>query len=261
MREDEEISALLEREMKKRKIKLIKEATVENLDVLGGGVHSLISTGEEIISDTTLVATGRAYNSEGIGLEKVGIETGSRGEILVDSRMATNVDGVYAIGDVTGGMLLANVASSEAGVAALNMMGGNAGMDYTVVPRAIFTTPEIASVGVREYEAKKADLDYATGHFQYRALGKAHAIGEISGIFKVVADSKTDRLLGVHIMGPHATDIIHEAALAIRLGLTVSEAAKTIHAHPTLSEGFLEAAEDAHNRAVHIPRKKAVVMA
>ena len=254
--EDEEISTLMERELKKKKIKLIKEVKADRLEVCGDGVHTFFSNGQEIITDKVLVAISRAFNSEGIGLEKVGVQTGRRGEIEVDRQMSTNIAGVYAIGDVTGGLLLAHTASSEAVVAAVNMLGGTAAMDYNVVPAAIFTTPEIASVGLREHQAREANRNFITGHFQYRALGKAHAIGEISGIFKVIADQKTDRLIGAHIIGPHASDIIHEAAVAIRAGLTVKDLAETIHAHPTLAEGFVEAAKDAHRQAIHLPRKE-----
>ncbi len=254
--EDEEISALMERELRKKKIKLIKQVKAERLQICDDGVHTFISDGQEIITDKVLVAIGRTFNSEGIGLQKVGIRTGRRGEIEVNRQMSTNIDGVYAIGDVTGGLLLAHTASSEAVVAAVNMLGGTAAMDYDVVAAAIFTTPEIASVGLREHQAREANRSFITGRFQYRALGKAHAIGEISGIFKVIADRKTDRLLGAHIIGPHASDIIHEAAVAIRAGLTIKELTETIHAHPTLAEGFVAAAEDAHKQAIHLLRKE-----
>ena len=249
--EDEEISALMERELRKKKIKLMKEVKAERLEIRDHGVHTFVSNGQEVITEKVLVTIGRTFNSQGIGLEKVGIRTGRQGEIEVNRQMSTNVDGVYAIGDVTGGMLLAHTASREAVVAAVNMMGGMAAMDYDVVPSAIFTSPEIASVGLREHQAEEVNRSILTGHFQYRALGKAHAMGEISGIFKVIADRKTDRLLGAHIIGPHASDIIHEAALAIRAGLTVKDLTETIHAHPTLAEGLVEAAEDVHKQSIY----------
>ncbi len=254
--EDEEISALMEREFKKKKIKLIKEAKPDKVQICSDGVHTFISNSREVVTEKVLLTIGRDFNSGGIGLEKVGIQTGSRGEIGVDRRMSTNITGIYAIGDVTGGMLLAHTASREAVVAVVNIFGGTAAMDYNAVPTVIFTIPEIASVGLREHQLKEMNRNFIAGHFQYRALGKAHAIGEISGVFKVLADRKTGRLLGVHIIGPHASDIIHEAALAIRLNLNVKDLAKTIHAHPTLAEGLGEAFEDVLGKSIYRPRKK-----
>ncbi len=253
--EDEEISRLLERELKKKKIKLFTGVKAENVEVKEDGVHTVLSNGREIISDKVLVSIGRAFNSDGIGLEAVGVEKGPRGDVRVNNRMETSLSGVYAIGDVTGGILLAHVASKEGLVAVGNIMGTESVIDYSVVPAAIFTSPEIASVGLREHQASERGIEYLTGHFQFRALGKAHAMGEISGMIKVIAEKDTDRLLGVHIIGPHASDLIHEAAVALRAGLKVKDIADTIHAHPTLSEGLMEAAEDVHGEAVHVPKK------
>jgi dihydrolipoamide dehydrogenase len=254
--EDEEISTLLERELKKKKIKLFKEVRAEKVDVREDGVHTLLSNGKEIITEKVLVSIGRAYNTDCIGLEDAGIETGERGEIKVNEKMETSVPGIYAVGDVTGGILLAHVASTEGVIAARNALGADEKIDYSVVPAAIFTSPEIGSVGLREQQGRDKGINYITGHFQFRALGKAHAMGEISGFVKVIADKVTDRILGVHIIGPHASDLIHEAALAIKAGLKVKDIAKTIHAHPTLAEGFMEAAEDVHGEAIHVPRKR-----
>ncbi|GBE02698.1 dihydrolipoyl dehydrogenase [bacterium BMS3Bbin06] len=253
--EDEEISRLLERELKKKKIKLFTGVKAENVEVKEDGVHTVLSNGREIISGKVLVSIGRAFNSDGIGLEAVGVEKGPRGDVRVNNRMETSLSGIYAIGDVTGGVLLAHVASKEGLVAVGNIMGTESVIDYSVVPAAIFTSPEIASVGLREHQASERGIEYLTGHFQFRALGKAHAMGEISGMIKVIAEKDTDRLLGVHIIGPHASDLIHEAAVALKAGLKVKDIADTIHAHPTLSEGLMEAAEDVHGEAVHVPRK------
>ncbi|NOY65458.1 MAG: dihydrolipoyl dehydrogenase [Nitrospirae bacterium] len=253
--EDEEISSILERELKKKKIKLFTNVKAEKVEIKDDGVHTTLSNGKEIITEKVLVSIGRALNSDGIGIENAGVEKGQRGEIKVDSHMRTSVENIYAIGDVTGGILLAHMASKEGIVAARNIMGSEEEIDYSVVPAAIFTSPEIASVGLREHQAKEKNMDYITGHFQFRALGKAHAMGEISGLIKVIADKKTDRVLGVHIIGPHASDLIHEAALAIKAGLKVKDIAETIHAHPTLAEGLMEAAEDVHGEAIHVPKK------
>lgn len=254
--EDEEISEIMEKELKKKKIKLFTSVKVESVRSSSEGVTLKLSDGREIEAEKVLVSIGRAFNTDGIGLERTGIERGPRGEIKVNDRMETSERGIYAIGDVTGGILLAHVASKEGIVAAINACGGNERIDYSVVPAAIFSSPEIASVGLREFQARESGIPVVTGTFQYRALGKAHAMGEISGLFKIVADAKTDRVLGVHIIGAHASDIIHEAALAIKAGLKVKDIADMIHAHPTLSEGLMEAAEDVHNMAIHLPPKK-----
>jgi dihydrolipoamide dehydrogenase len=201
------------------------------------------------------VSIGRSFNSEGIGLEDLGIVRGKRGEIVVNDRMQTSVDGIYAIGDVTGKVLLAHVASRQGIVAVENIMGGDELMDYDVIPAGVFTMPEIGSVGLREQEAASRGIPVRTGRFQYRGLGKAHIMGEIVGLFKIVADARTDKVLGVHICGAHASDLVHEGALAIRMGATTRQLGGMIHAHPTLSEGIMEAAEDVHGAAVHgMPR-------
>ena len=253
--EDIEISQILEREFRKKKIKLIKNVRAERMDIRGGGVNVILSDGKEIATEKVMVAVGRAFNSNGIGIEKIGLEKGKHGEIVVNGKMQTNIPGVYAIGDVVGGLLLAHVASREGIVAVRNMMGLREEMDYSAAPSAIFTSPEIASVGLREQDAADRNISIRTGHFQFRALGKAHIIGEIDGMIKIVSDLKTDRVLGVHIIGPHASDLIHEGTLAIKNHLTTRDVSETIHAHPTLSEVFLEAAEDVHGEAIHAPRR------
>lgn len=253
--EDYEISELLEKELKKKKIKLITEVKGEKVDIKNDGVHVLLSDGKELVAEKVLVSIGRALNSENIGLEAVGVKTGKRGEIIVNNRMETNVPGIYAIGDVTGGILLAHMASREGIVAAKNIMGINTTINYNVVPAAIFTSPEIASVGIREHQAIEKGIKYRTGHFPFRSLGKAHAMGEITGSIKLIAEVSSDKLIGAHIIGPHASDLIHEAVLAIKSGLTIRDIAETIHAHPTLAEGIMEAAEDVHGEAIHAPKK------
>jgi len=254
--EDPEISRLLEKELKKKKIRLLTGVKVETVEGRHDGIHVGLAGGKELVAEKLLVSIGRSLNTEDIGLEATGIKKGSRGEIVVNERMETNIDGIYAIGDVTGGILLAHVASKEGMVAAYNACGIEKKIDYSVVPAAIFTSPEIASVGLRENEASEKGIDYITGHFQFRALGKAHAMGEIAGFVKVIAEKGTDRLLGIHIIGPNASDLIHEAAVAMKAGLKARDIADTIHAHPTLSEGLMEAAEDVHGEAIHVPKPK-----
>jgi dihydrolipoamide dehydrogenase len=152
-------------------------------------------------------------------------------------------------------MMFAHVASRQGCIAAKNAMGGDERIDYRVVPSAIFTSPEIASVGLREQQAKDKGIKVNIGRFPFRVLGKAQAIGEIEGVIKILSDNVSDAVLGVHIIGPHASDLIHEAALAMRHGLTPRDIAETIHAHPTLSEGLKEAAEDVYGEAIHTLRR------
>ncbi|TAN41433.1 MAG: dihydrolipoyl dehydrogenase [Nitrospirae bacterium] len=253
--EDAEISELLERELKKKKIRLYTGVRVERADLRDDGVHVVLSDGRELVSEKVLVSIGRALNTGDIGLETVGIRKGNKGEIVVNENMETELPGVYAVGDVTGGLLLAHVASEQGLVAAKNIMGIPAVMDSRVIPAAIFTSPEIASVGLREHQAVAQGLKIRTGRFPFRGLGRAHAMGEIAGVIKVIADEHTDGILGVHIIGPHASDLIHEFAVAMRKGLTARDIAETVHAHPTLAEGLREASEDVHGEAVHLTRK------
>jgi dihydrolipoamide dehydrogenase len=254
--EDPEISKLLEKEFRKKKITLSTKVKAEKITIHDNSVHILLSDQKEYVADKVLITVGRAFNSEGIGLEDIGIQKGQCGEIIVNENLETNVPGVYAIGDVIGGLMLAHVASREGIIAVMNASGSHTKIDYSVVPSTIFTSPEIASVGIRQHQAEEKGIKFRTGHFQFRALAKAHTIGEIDGLVKVIAEEGSDKILGAHIIGPHASDLIHEAALAIRLGLTVKDIAETIHSHPTLSEALKEAADDVHGSAIHIPPKR-----
>ena len=195
-------------------------------------------------------------NSHGLGLETVGVQTGSREEILVDEHMETSVPGVYAIGDVTGKSMLAHVASAQGKVAVSNAMGTTQSINYEVIPAGIFTLPEIGRVGLTEQQARERGIPMAIGRFRYGGIGKAQAVGEITGQFKVIADKESKKIVGVHIIGAHAADLIHEGALAMQGGLTVTDVADMIHAHPTLSEGLMEAAEDMEGLAIHQARKR-----
>jgi dihydrolipoamide dehydrogenase len=254
--EDEDISRLLERELKKRKITLYAQNRVEGLEADGeGNWMARLAGGQTVKAEKILVSVGRRFNVEGIGLEELGIPLGPRGEIQVNERMETQAEGIYAIGDVVGGMLLAHVASKGGLVAVANALGGSQKLDTRVVPNAIFTHPEIGSVGLKEKEAKDLGYEVGVGRVPYRALGKSHALGEIVGEVKIVADSGSGELLGVHIIGPCATELIHEAALALSLEATVEDLAEMIHAHPTLSELLMEAAHDVSGRAIHIPKR------
>lgn len=253
--EDEELSAIMEREFKKAKIKLIANVKVESVTKnLDGMMTARLSNGQDVKTDALLVSIGRRMNSENIGLEARGVSKGSRGEIVVNDRMETNVAGIYAVGDVTGNVMLAHVASHQGLVAAENALGGNAVMDYAVVPAGIFTMPEIGSVGMREQQAREKGIRFRVGRFPFRGLGKAHAMGEITGIAKIIAEADTDKILGVHLCGAHAADLIHEGALAMQMGVTARQLGQMIHAHPTLAEALMEAAEDIHGKAIHLPK-------
>ena len=261
--EDEEVSSTMTRELKKRSVTVITGTTVDRLVRETATVAAQLKDGQTIETDVVLVSVGRGLNSRGIGLEEVGVRTGRRGEILVNEQMETSVLGVYAIGDVTGKAMLAHVASTQGKVAVEHILGHHTSMQYDVVPAGIFTLPEIGRVGLTEAQARErheskgdASSRLKIGRFRYTALGKAQATGETTGFCKVIADATSGKILGVHIVGAHAADLIHEAALAMQLGATVSQVADMIHAHPTLAEAMMEAAEDAEDKAIHQLKKK-----
>ena len=261
--EDEEISQMMERELKKRGVDIRTGGTVDQIVRQPDLVTAHLRDGLSLNVEQVLVSVGRGFNSRGIGLEKAGVQVGTRGEIVVNERMETNVPGVYAIGDVVGKAMLAHVASAQGKVAVENFMGRPRTIDYDVIPTGIFTLPEIGRVGLTEQQArdrcvaagKDPQQSVKVGRFRYGGLGKAQATGDIQGLLKVVADAESDRILGVHILGAHAADLVHEAALAMHLGATVSRVAEMIHAHPTLAEGLMEAMEDVHGHAIHLARK------
>jgi dihydrolipoyl dehydrogenase len=254
--EDEDTVAILTREFKKRQIQLYLNATIQDWKSTADGIQSTLSTGESVIADKMLISVGRRMNSGGLGLEAVGVQTGSREEILVDEHMETSVPGVYAIGDVTGKSMLAHVASAQGKVAVSNAMDTTQSINYDVIPAGIFTLPEIGRVGLTEQQAREGGKPFTVGRFRYGGIGKAQAVGETTGQFKVIADKESKKIVGVHIIGAHAADLIHEGALAMQGGLTVTDVADMIHAHPTLSEGLMEAAEDSEGLAIHQARKR-----
>ena len=254
--EDEEVSALIERELKKRKVQLHTGTTVEKVSRSNGVFTAVLSNGSELEADKILVSVGRRFQTQGIGLEQVGVRLGARGEIEVNERLETNVPGVYAIGDVVGKAMLAHVASAQGKVAVENIMGHPKTVNYDVIPAGIFTLPEIGRVGLTEREARERGIRIKVGRFRYVGLGKAHAIGETTGMFKILTDVETDKILGAHIVGAHAADLIHEAALAMEVGATAGQLAGMIHAHPTLSEGMMEATENVEGLAIHQATKR-----
>ncbi len=206
-------------------------------------------------ADKVLVSVGRVPNVQDLGLKEAGVEQDAKGFIKVNSRMETNVPGIYAIGDVVGGPLLAHKAYREAKVAAEVIAGEPSAFDNVVIPAVIFTDPEIAWAGLSEQEAKQQGYKVVTGTFPFRASGRAMTLNATEGFVKTVADAETKRILGVHIVGTDASELVSEAALAIEMGAYLDDLSQTIHPHPTLSEGLLESVEAALGEAIHVMNK------
>ncbi len=248
----EDVSAvrLLKSAFKRSGVKVRTKARVEGLEIVGDGVRASLAGDETVEAETALLAIGRRPAIGAPWIDACGIETVD-GAVRVNDRMETSVDGVYAIGDLVGGWLLAHVASHEGIVAATVAAGGEARMDYRAVPRCTFTRPEIASVGITETEAGEKGIELDSGRFPFAASGKALAGGDATGFVKVFAEKGTGVVLGGVIVGPHASDLIHEIGMAVTARLTVDDIAGVIHAHPTLSESVMEAAEAAHGKAIH----------
>jgi dihydrolipoamide dehydrogenase len=258
--EDGEVAAALEKSLKRYKIQILTKSQVKEIGEAEGGkllVRALTAEGEEksFEAEVVLMAVGRKPNLEDLGLEEAGVKSSKKG-IEVNSRMETNVPGVYAIGDVTGQWLLAHFAFAQGEVAAENAMGHEAELDSRVVPRCVYTLPEVASVGMTEKQAGEAGYDLKVGRFPFAANGKATVLGERTGFVKIVAEAKYGEVLGVNIFGPHATDLIGEAVLAMQLEGTAQDIARATHPHPTLTEALKEAALDVDGMALHIPPRK-----
>jgi dihydrolipoamide dehydrogenase len=252
---DAEIANELARSLKKAGIKIMTGHKVTGVETKGGMMVSTVTDAagagaQQIESEKILVAVGRRPVSGGMGLEELGVKT-ERGRILVNDRMETSIPGIYAIGDVTGGMLLAHKASEEGVVASENIMGKSTRMNYNVVPAAVYTSPEVATVGLSEEAVKAKGIDYKVGRFQFRPNGKALALGENEGMVKIIADARYGEVLGCHMVGPHVTDMIHEIVIAMESEATVETIGRAIHAHPTLSEVVKEAALDVYGEAIH----------
>ncbi|HZQ50296.1 MAG TPA: dihydrolipoyl dehydrogenase [Candidatus Dormibacteraeota bacterium] len=235
------------------------EAKVSEVAKNNGALQVRFSAGGEggaVDADQVLLAVGRSPYTDGLGVEAAGVKL-ERGRVVVDQHLHTDGEGVWAIGDVIGGIMLAHVASYE-GVCAVENIAGHSKRtpDYHAVPNCVYTEPEIAHVGVGEKEAKDKGLDVRIGRFPFAASGRALTLGQTEGFVKVIADAQSGKLLGAHIVGPRATDLIAEATLAIQNGLTVEQLDLTIHAHPTLPESLLEAALAAQGRAIHIANRR-----
>jgi dihydrolipoamide dehydrogenase len=256
--EDDEIAVALERELKKQKITLHLDTRVEGAtDEPDGAVTLKLGGGRSVTVDTVLVATGRRPFASDLGLEALGVARGDRGKIAVNERLQTSVPGLYAIGDVTDIKQLAHFASAQ-GKAAVEMIAGHpAQTNWRAVPAATFTSPEIASVGLTEREAAAEGRTLKVGRFPFRAHGRNIADLELAGFVKLISDADTGQVLGAHIIGAKASELIHECSLAIAADLDARDLAQAIHAHPTMTEAIGEAAEDIEHLAVHILRQEA----
>ncbi len=257
---DAELAKSLERILKRRGMAIHLKARAKEAKSTPTGVKvTFEANGSEqtLDADYVLVSVGRRPNTKGLGLEKAGVKLDERGFVPTDAQRRSNVPTIHAIGDITHGPMLAHKASKEGLVAAqaiadtLKGTRSGAAADWATIPGVIFTDPEIATAGLTEAQARAAGHDVKVGTFPVAALGRALVSGETEGTYKVVADAKTDRLLGVHILGPGASDLISEAVLALELGATAEDLALTVHPHPTLSEGLMEAAEALHGKAIH----------
>jgi dihydrolipoamide dehydrogenase len=207
---------------------------------------------EPIECDRVLLAVGRTPNTDGLGLESVGIQLDDKGRIPVDERFATSAEGIYAIGDVIRGPMLAHKAEEEGVACVEGIVNGHGHVNYDAIPAVVYTHPEIASVGRTEDELKESGCEYRKGEFPFRANPRARTLGQIDGRVKILADAKTDRVLGVHIIGPRAGDLIAEAAAAIEFGASSEDIARTSHAHPTLAEAIKESALAVAGRTINL---------
>ena len=253
--EDDEIAQALEREMKKQKIALHLNTRVDDLKGNPDGSTTLtIAGGKTVVVDTVLVATGRRPWSADLGLEAIGVARGDRGKIVVNDRLQTSVKSIYAIGDVTDIKQLAHFASAQGKAAAELIAGHPSQTNWRAVPAATFTSPEIASVGLTEREALAEGRTLKIGRFPFRAHGRNIADQETTGFVKLIGDARTGQVLGAHIIGARAGEIIHECSLAIAADLDLKDLAHAIHAHPTITEALGEAAEDAEGLAIHLMR-------
>lgn len=252
---DQEMVAVAARKLKKKGANILLETKAKEAKINGDKIDVIVTdkNGQEqtINADYVMVTVGRKPNSKNLGLEDLGIEI-ERGFIKVDKKLKTNIPHIYALGDVVGGFMLAHKASKEGIVAAEVIAGHKSEMDFYAMPAVVFTDPEIASVGLTDKEAIEKGHKIKIGKFPFAALGKALASGESEGFVKLIMDEETQAVLGLHIVGHEAANLISEGALAIEMGATAEDIALTIHPHPTLPEGIMEAAEAAMGKAIHI---------
>jgi dihydrolipoamide dehydrogenase len=249
------VSEALTSAMNKRGVKLLLKQPLSSYEKHHDHVLLRLADGTEVKAENVLVSVGRSVYTEGLGLEKIGLACGQRGEILVDDHMETSIKGVYAIGDCTGKYMLAHVASHQGVVAASCASGKPTKMHYNAVPAVIFTDPEIGTCGLTLEQAEAQGYQAKVGKFPFQALGKSQAAMQTEGFAQIVIDSKTGKILGGQIVGHEASNMIAEVALAIQNELTIESISETIHAHPTLAESLHEAALMAQDMPLHMPPK------
>jgi dihydrolipoamide dehydrogenase len=256
---DKDMATLVARQIKADGGEIITGAMAKGVKDVGGKLMVQIDVGgtmREVPADVVLVAVGRRPVTKGLSLDKAGVKLDAKGFIVVDERLQTNVPGIYATGDVVGQPMLAHKASHEGEVVAEVIAGKKTINDARVIPAVVFTEPEIAVAGLSKEEAEAKGHKVSVGKFPFSVSGRAMAINETVGFVKVISDADDERVLGVHIVGPEASDLIAEAALAIEMGAYVPDIGLTIHAHPTLSEAVMEAAKHAVGEAIHIPNRR-----
>ena len=253
--EDEEVATELAKEFKKRKINVLTSHRVESIETTDEGVKVLVSGGngkETLEAEQALISIGFTPNSKNLGLEQVGVDISDGGAIEIDEGMATNVPGIWAIGDVTAKLMLAHVGSAQGIICAENIAGvETTSLNYEMLPRATYCQPQIASFGFTESQAKELGYDVSVGRFPFQANGKALGLGESRGWVKIVSDAKYGEILGAHMIGPEVTELLPELTLSQMMELTAIEIARNVHAHPTLSEVIMEAAHDVDGHAIH----------
>lgn len=253
--EDIDSSKTIERELKKHGAEIFTGEKVLSVEDTAAGVVCKLQSGKSLTSERVMVAIGRSFNTDDINVDAVKLEMNKNGSIKVNNKMETSVKNIYAIGDCAGVYLLAYTASYEGQVAVANALGKNRQVDYNAVPITIFTDPEVGSIGLSQQKAEAEGREIRIGQFQFRVLGKSKAEREIAGGVKIIADKKTDKILGAHIVGAHATDLIHEVAVAMSQKMTAEQLGDVFHAHPVLAEAVMEAAHDVHGLSVHTPKK------
>jgi dihydrolipoamide dehydrogenase len=253
---DAEVSRQFQRVLQKQGLKFVLGTAVQGVARDQGGAaitHKSRKTGEEVTlrADAVLVATGRRPFVGGLGLEALGVKVAERGQVATDARFETNVPGIYAIGDVREGPMLAHKAEDEGTAVAEILAGQHGHVNYGVIPSVIYTTPEVAMVGLTEEQLKAEGRAYKAGKFPFMGNGRAKAVFQGEGFVKILADAATDRILGAHLIGPMAGDLIHEVAVAMEFGAAAEDLARTCHAHPTFSEAVREAALACGDGAIH----------
>jgi len=254
--EDEEVSAELAKSFKKQGIKVLTDHKVESVEAKTGSVEIRVSNnGEEktLQAEQALVAIGVKPNSNNLGLEDLGVKVSERGMVEIDDRMATSIPGVWAIGDVTGKLMLAHVGSAQGIICAENIAGVETiTLDYEMLPRVTYSQPQVASFGITEDMAKERGYEVKIGRFPFQASGKALGLGDSTGWVKIITDAKYGEILGAHMIGPEVTELLPELTLAQMMEITTAEIARNVHAHPTLSETLMEAAHAAEGHSIHI---------